>query len=63
MDILTKLERTLAETPEHQHLTAPLTRKQLVAVIAEIQRLRHVSADRLTAEADAMTRTSNNPNE
>lgn len=62
MDILTKLERTLEQTPAHQHLAAPLTRKQLVAVIAEIQRLRTVSADRLTAEADALTRTSTDQN-
>ena len=63
MDILVTLERVLAATPEHTHSAPPLTRKQLAAAVAEIQRLRTVSTDRLTAEADALTRTSQNPNE
>ncbi len=61
MDILEQLQRVLDATPEHQYLAAqPLSRKQLVSVIAEIRRLRSVSDEQ--RNADAQARTGINPN-
>lgn len=50
MDILQLLERMLAETPEYQYLAPVMSRKQLLATIAEIRRLRRVVAVLATEE-------------
>jgi hypothetical protein len=62
MDILQQLVQLLDDTPQHNHSAPPLTRKQLVAIVTEIRRLRTVEAELATAEADAQARTDNNPN-
>ena len=59
MDILEQLERLLAATPEHQAIAPNLSRRQLVATITELRRLRAAVA---AVEADAQARTGNNPN-
>ncbi len=60
MDILVALQRLLDETPAHQHLTAPLKRKVLVEVIAEISNLRKEVAELQTVTVDAQSRTGTN---
>lgn len=59
MDILEQLQRVLDATPEHQYLAAqPISRRQLVAIVTELRRLRAA-----VAAAEAQTPTSHQPNQ
>jgi hypothetical protein len=44
VDVLADLDRVLAATPEWAHMVPPLNRKLIVAVAAEIRRLRALIA-------------------